>query len=185
MAAKTNSERGTVANMVAVEPFATSRTINVVVETPKGCRNKFKFNERMQRFVLGKVLPVGASFPYDFGFVPGTRAEDGDPFDVLLLMEESAFPGCVVEARPIGVLQAEQLEHRRTTRNDRILAVAVEGQLGHVLHSMRDLPKKLRDELVHFFESYNEAEGKQFRVIAQRGPREALSAIRKSITRTC
>ena len=64
-------------------PFANPHRINVVVETPKGCRNKFKFDESLQCFRLGKILPLGASFPYDFGFVPGTRAEDGDPLDVL------------------------------------------------------------------------------------------------------
>jgi inorganic pyrophosphatase len=76
--------------------------VRVVIETPKGCRNKFKYDPKLKRFRLDKVLPAGSSFPYDFGYVPGTLAEDGDPLDVLLLMDESPFPGCVVPGRLAG-----------------------------------------------------------------------------------
>src|SRR5436190_6640997 len=87
------------------------RVIDVMVETPKGCRNKFKFDEKSGRFRLGSVLPAGSTFPYDFGFVPGTKAADGDPLDVLLLMDEPAFPGCLITARILGVIEAEQGEN--------------------------------------------------------------------------
>ncbi len=79
-------------------------TLNVIVETPKGSRNKFKFDEAHGLYKLGGVLPAGMSFPYDFGFIPSTKGEDGDPVDVLLLMDEPAFPGCLVSARLIGVI---------------------------------------------------------------------------------
>lgn len=77
-------------------------------------------------FRLGKVLPAGAVFPFDFGFIPGTQAADGDPLDVLVLMDEPAFPGCIVEVGLFGVLEAEQIEHRKRVRNDRLIAVAYE-----------------------------------------------------------
>ena len=76
----------------------------VVVDTPKGSRNKYEFDEELGVFALGGVLPSGAVFPFDFGYVPRTRAEDGDPLDVLLLMDEPAFVGCVVPSRFVGAV---------------------------------------------------------------------------------
>src|SRR5687767_2473398 len=92
------------------------KTVNVIVETPKGSRNKFKFDEESGCFILGSVLPAGYTFPFDFGYVPGTLAEDGDPVDVLLLMDQPAFPGCLVRARLIGVLEAKQCKDGVTER---------------------------------------------------------------------
>ena len=100
-----------------------SDLLNVVVETPKGCRNKYKYDEGHGLWRLSKVLPLGASFPFDFGFIPSTRGEDGDPLDVLVLLDEPAFPGCVVPARLIGILEAEQTQGGKTIRNDRLVAV--------------------------------------------------------------
>src|SRR5512140_3715812 len=99
------------------------KTINVIIETPKGSRNKFAFDEKRKIFQLKKVLPVGMAFPYDFGFVPSTLAEDGDPVDVLVLMDEPAFPGCLLSCRPVGVIEGEQKSKESKQRNDRIIAV--------------------------------------------------------------
>lgn len=87
-----------------------SRHLRVVIETPRGSRNKFAFDPDLERFELKGVLPEGSSFPYDFGFVPSTLGEDGDPLDVLVLMDAPAFPGCLVEARLLGALEAEQTD---------------------------------------------------------------------------
>src|SRR5215210_8005156 len=97
--------------------------INVIIETPKGSRNKYNFDEELGLFKLGGVLPAGAVFPFDFGYVPSTVGGDGDPLDVLVLMDEPAFVGCLVPARLIGVIEAEQTEEGKTTRNDRLIAV--------------------------------------------------------------
>src|SRR6478672_11130299 len=97
--------------------------LQVVIETPKGSRNKFAFNAKEHVFELKKVLPAGMTFPYDFGFVPSTLAEDGDPIDVLVLMDEPAFPGCVLRCRVIGVIEGEQGDKKSNERNDRIPAV--------------------------------------------------------------
>src|SRR5438067_1699882 len=93
--------------------------VNVVIDTPRGSRNKFKIDEKLNCFKLGRILPLGFSFPYDFGSIPGTRAEDGDALDVLLLIDEPTFAGCLVTSRLIGVIAAKQTEDRRTIRNDR------------------------------------------------------------------
>jgi len=81
--------------------------IQVVIETPKGSRNKYAFDPEQKTFQLTKVLPAGMAFPYDFGFVPSTKAEDGDPTDVLVLMDEPAFPGCLLTCRVIGIIEGE------------------------------------------------------------------------------
>src|SRR5215212_5502023 len=102
-----------------------SNELNVIIEAPKGSRNKFNYDEEHQLFKLGGVLSLGAVFPFDFGFIPSTLGGDGDPLDVLLLMDEPAFPGCLVPSRLVAVIEAEQTERDGTrTRNDRLIAVA-------------------------------------------------------------
>src|SRR5882762_4455609 len=98
--------------------------LQVIIETPAGSRNKFAFDVEQEIFALKKVLPAGMVFPYDFGFLPKTLAPDGDPIDVLLLMDEPAFPGVAVKARLIGVIEGEQVDGKKRIRNDRLVAIA-------------------------------------------------------------
>jgi inorganic pyrophosphatase len=163
-------------------PAKAVQMVEVVVETPRGSRNKFKFDPKARRFCLGSVLPAGLSFPYDFGFLPGTKAADGDPLDVLLLMDEPAFTGCLVRARVIGVLEAEQTDDDKTVRNDRIIAVAEDAHDYADYRSLKDINDNLLKELERFFITYNETRGKKFRLLAARGPKRASRLI-KSVTR--
>jgi len=156
-------------------------TLLVVVDTPKGSRNKFAYDEELGVFTLGGVLPAGAVFPYDFGYVPRTRGGDGDPVDVLLLMDEPAFVGCVVPARLIGVIEAEQTEHGETTRNDRLLAVAENSRNHRDVRTLGDLHGNLVEEIEHFFVSYNEAKGKRFAPLGRRGRERAEEVLRASL----
>jgi hypothetical protein len=105
----------------AWEP-ATGR-LQAVIEAPRGSRNKYKYDPATGQLRLNKVLPVGAAFPLDYGFIPSTCGEDGDPIDVLVVMDEPAFPGCVVTARLVGAIEAEQTENGNSIRNDRLVAV--------------------------------------------------------------
>src|SRR5438046_6626649 len=99
-------------------PFdSKSGNLNVVIDTPKGCRSKFAFDLKRKAYVLRSVLPHGTVFPFDFGSIPGTVADDGDPLDALVLMDEPAFCGCLIESRLIGVIEAEQSEDGKTERN--------------------------------------------------------------------
>jgi inorganic pyrophosphatase len=155
--------------------------LNVVVDTPKGCRNKFKFDEKHNQWRLSKVLPLGQDFPYDFGFLPSTRGDDGDPVDVLLLMDEPAFPGCVVPARLIGVLEAEQTEDGKTVRNDRLIAVVETPYNPAEFYSLEEVNEQRLDEIEHFFVSYNEMEGRQFRPLGRRGSDRAQELLENAI----
>lgn len=150
---------------------------NVIIETPKGSRNKFKYDEELGLFKLRKVLPLGSTFPFDFGFLPSTRASDGDPLDVLLLMDEPVFPGCLVEARLLGVLEAEQTEQGQTSRNDRLIAVAVHSPTHQGMRSLEDLGQNVLDQIEHFFVSYNVMENRQFKPIGRHGPGRAEALI--------
>ncbi len=151
--------------------------LNAIIETPKGSRNKFKFEEKLGIFALGGVLPVGAVFPYDFGFIPSTLGQDGDPMDVLVLMDESAFAGCLVPARLIGVIEAEQTERGETTRNDRLIAVASNSHNHKDVRSIEQISSSLLDEIEHFFVSYNEMKGKQFKPLGRYGPDRAKKLV--------
>ncbi|MFN2390419.1 MAG: inorganic diphosphatase, partial [Pyrinomonadaceae bacterium] len=133
-----------------------SGELNVIIDTPKGSRNKYKFDEEMGLYKLGGVLPVGAYFPFDFGFIPNTLGGDGDPLDVLVLMDEPAFCGCLISARLIGVIEANQTERDgKTERNDRLIAVASDSITHKDIKSLNDLNETLVDEIEHFFKSYN------------------------------
>lgn len=162
---------------------AHSRTrVHVVVETPKGGRNKVAFDPELGVFKLKGVLPEGHSFPYDFGFVPSTKAEDGDPLDVLLLLDAPAFPGCLVEARLIGALEIEQQDpDGPTQRNDRLLAVAANSHEHKSVKSLTDLSAELLHEIEHFFHSYNEAKGGEIRVLRRVGPERAHALLTQAL----
>ena len=156
--------------------------LHVVVETPKGSRNKFAFDPQLGAFKLGGVLPEGHSFPYDFGFVPSTLAPDGDPLDVLLLLAAPAFAGCVVEARLLGAFEIEQHDKGGPTqRNDRLLAVAADAREHRSLHIISDLPAEMLHEIEHFFHSYNEAKGGSIRVLRRVGPEQAHELVAQAL----
>jgi len=154
------------------------QTIQVIIETPKGSRNKFAFDPEQKIFQLMKVLPAGMAFPYDFGFIPSTLAEDGDPTDVLVLMDEPAFPGCLLKCRVVGVIKGEQGKKKKKERNDRIVAVEQENHsYAHVKH-VDDLGKKFDRELEEFFVNYHKMLGKTYSIIGVKGPGEAWRRIK-------
>ena len=157
--------------------------LNVVIETPKGSRNKFDYDEALGLFRLGGVLPVGAVFPFDFGYVPATEGGDGDPLDVLVLMDEPAFTGCLVAARLIGVIEAEQTEEGKTTRNDRLIAVAADSRNHREVHELAQVAENLVGEIEHFFVSYNAAKGKQFTPCGRAGAARARALVEEGMRR--
>jgi inorganic pyrophosphatase len=153
--------------------------IRVVIETPKGSRNKYAFDPKERVFELKKVLPAGMDFPYDFGFVPSTKADDGDPVDVLVLMDEPAFTGCVLKCRIIGIIEGEQGDKKETERNDRVVAIEKQNHSWADIGHIDDLGKQFRKELEEFFVNYHKLSGEEYRVIGVKGP----SAARKCIER--
>ncbi|MCA1634565.1 MAG: inorganic diphosphatase [Acidobacteria bacterium] len=170
-------------NLINMSPFAEdSKELNVIIETPKGSRNKYDYDEETGLFKLGGVLPSGAVFPFDFGFVPSTVGGDGDPLDVLVLMDEPAFTGCLVRVRALGVIEAEQTERDGlTTRNDRLVGVASESRLLRKVKSLDGLDENLLDEIEHFFISYNVIKGKEFKPLGRFGRARALRLVEQGM----
>jgi inorganic pyrophosphatase len=169
------------ADLPAFDPE--SGELNVIIETPKGSRNKFKYDEAHGLFKLGGVLPAGASFPFDFGYVPSTIGEDGDPLDVLVLMDEPAFAGCLVPARLLGVIEAEQTEDGTTERNDRLIAVAADSRQHRDLRALDQVNANLLAEIEHFFVSYNAIKDKTFKPQGRFGPDRAKQLVDEGVTK--
>ena len=177
-------KKAALADPARLEPFDSTdkQMLRVVIETPKGSRNKFAFNPKEHVFELKKVLPAGMAFPYDFGFVPCTEAEDGDPVDVLVLMDEPAFPGCVLTCRPIGVIQGEEVgKKKKKTRNDRIIAVEKDAHSWADIKTIGDLGKQFVRELEEFFVDYHRLSGKQYRVLARKGRTQARRLVKSGM----
>jgi inorganic pyrophosphatase len=155
---------------------ADASTWEIVVETPKGSHNKLKFDPERHAFRLSHVLPVGMSFPFDFGFLPETRGGDGDPLDVLVLMDAPCPTGCLVDVRLIGVLEVEQREQDgEVVRNDRLIAVATTSETHAATRELTDVAPALLAQIEAFFDQYNRLDGKDFRVVHRRGGRAAAA----------
>lgn len=172
------SQNVSMADPASIAPYCDD-VLQVVIETPRGSRNKYAFDHDRHVIVLKKLLPAGMSFPYDFGFVPSTLADDGDQIDVLVLMDEPAFPGCVVEARLIGVIEGEdELQGGNTQRNDRLLAVAAVSQNFSNVQTIDDLPQQLVKAIEQFFVNYPLIlSDKVYKLVGTKGPAEATELV--------
>src|SRR4051812_42085583 len=155
--------------------------INVIIDTPRFSRNKYKFDDLRQVFMLNRVLPLGTSFPYNFGFIPQTKGEDGDPLDVLVIMDEPAFPGCLIHSRLIGNIVAEQKElDGKVNRNDKIIAIAEAAATYEGILSLNDLNHRLITEIEQFFVYYNSLSGREFRPLRHAPAEMARDLVKQS-----
>lgn len=168
--------------MILPPPFIENSTnINAVIETPKGSRNKYVYDESSDTFKLKKALPAGMVFPFDFGFIPSTIAEDGDPMDILVLTDAPTFPGCLVEAIVLGIIKVEQMKGGEKVRNDRVVAVQVDSRLYSSAQNIDDLPEGLIKEIVNFFASYNQVSEDAFTPLGNEGPGVAIDHIKDCV----
>jgi inorganic pyrophosphatase len=179
--AKKSKQAMELANPELLVPFDKDKSLVVVIiETPKGSRNKYAFDPEERIFALKKVLPAGMAFPYDFGFVPSTLGGDGDPIDVLVLMDEPAFAGCKLNCRVIGIIEGEQGDSKRKERNDRIVAIENDNHSFSEVKHIDDLGKQFQRELEEFFVNYHRLSGKKFQILNVKGPAAARKAIDKA-----
>ena len=156
------------------------KTITAMVECPKGFNQKFDYEPKEKRFRLSKVLPAGLVFPFNFGMIPGTKGEDGDPLDMIVISESGTFPGCLIDCRLVGALQAEQTERDgKTMRNDRLIGVPGVSQLFSAVNTLEELPEAILNQLEAFFKNYNEQAGKSFKVTARLTARQAARLLKQ------
>lgn len=155
-------------------------TITAVIETKKGTSQKFDFDPLTGYFMLKKVMPLGEHFPFDFGYIPATIGEDGDPLDVVVISEFETFTGCAIKCRVIGAFKCIQTEFNgKEVRNDRFVAVPEVSLQFATANKLDDLPKQMLTQLKEFFIHYNEQAGKKFKVIGQLGAEQAMRLIVK------
>lgn len=157
------------------------RECRAIIETPKGRRNKFKYDEESGYYKLSHVLPQGFLFPFDFGFIPSTAAEDGDALDVIVLMDEPAHVGCLLTIRLIGAIELVQTEGGKKTKNDRLVGVSVHGFEYDSVHKISDLNPSLLKQITDFLELYNKDSGKDDKVTGVEGPERAVELLERAI----
>jgi inorganic pyrophosphatase len=158
-------------------------TCRAIIETPRGKRNKFDYDPALNLFVLGGLLPEGMVFPFDFGFVPGTLGGDGDPLDIIVLMDAPAHVGCLLDVRIIGVINAQQSEGGHKETNDRLIGVAIHSYDHEQMESIDDLNKSFLSQLEEFFVSYNKQRGKKFRIIGTGRPHKAVKLLKTAMNK--
>ena len=159
-------------------------SVDVVVETPKGSAQKYDYVPKTPFFKLSKILPAGMVFPYDFGFIPKTKGEDGDPLDVIVISEFRSFPGVIIKCRIIGGMKAEQSKEegsKELIRNDRFIAVPKCSNIFQNITEVKDLPKQIITELEEFFVDYNKLEGKKFKALKLMNANESARQIEKQV----
>lgn len=156
-------------------------TLRVVVETPRGSRHKYAWNEELRAFEHKATLGSGLVWPYDYGFIPRTKGGDGDPLDVLVLMDEPAFPGCLLQVRVIGAFEVE----KNDTTNDRYVACLLPSREISLstdgYETLSDLPARLLEQMEHFLTAYSEQRGNDVRVRGRLQAKKALARIKKSV----
>lgn len=166
-------------NLLKLPTWADDDHIYAVVETPRGSTCKLNFDPDLRAFTLAKPLMAGLAYPYDWGFIPSTEAEDGDPLDVLILHNARTFPGVVLRCKPIGILEVEQKAHGKKERNDRVFAVPDCSPLEADLEDVRRLPARAHEELELFFRATDALEPKQIDFLGWRGPGHAVKRIKQ------
>ncbi len=156
-------------------------TCRAIIETPKGSRNKFDYDPESNLFMLAGLLPEGMLFPFDFGFIPSTVGDDGDPLDIMVLMDAPAQVGCLIDVRIVGIIDAEQTQDGKTEKNSRILGAAIHSYEHENLVTISDVSKTLLSQVEAFFVSYNKQRGKKFKITDTGGPKKALRYIKTGI----
>jgi inorganic pyrophosphatase len=159
-------------------PLDNQEPIEVTVEIPSGSRNKYEYDHERHRFVLDRVLYSSVHYPCDYGYVEGSLADDGDPLDVLVVISEPTFPGCVVRARPIGVLDMTDDKGH----DYKVLAVAHDDPRWEGARSLDDLSQHWLREIENFFSIYKELEGRKTEVRGWLGVDDAWQIIERAVT---
>ncbi|MDB9524955.1 inorganic diphosphatase [Oscillatoria sp. CS-180] len=155
-----------------------SGLINVLIEIPAGSKNKYEFDKDMGALILDRVLFSSVQYPYDYGFVPNTLADDGDPLDGMVMMDQPTFPGCVIASRPIGML--EMIDGG--DRDEKILCVPAEDPRYAQVKSLDDIAAHRLDEIAEFFRSYKNLEKKVTEILGWQNVDKVTPLVEKCIS---
>src|SRR5262245_8098490 len=166
----------------SIPTFSDDNAVHVIVESPRGSALKFKYDAKLGAVALSRPLPLGLTYPHDWGFIPSTKAADGDPLDAIIAWDGASYPGVVIPCRPIGVLNVEQnhVKSKIRERNDRIVALPIKAPRWDKVRGVEDLDERVRQELERFFVAAVAFEGKELKLLGWDGPEQALQLIRSS-----
>jgi len=169
-------------NLLLLPSFSkTSGGLHMIIEGTRGTRAKCKYNPEYGTFDLSYVLPEGAVFPFDFGFVPSTVAPDGDPLDIIAISGSPTPVGCLVEVRVVGVIEAEQTQGEKTFRNDRLVSVAIASGQHDGIRDLANLSSTLLDQFENFFVSYNRMRNREFKPKRRSDHETAMKLIDRAV----
>ena len=171
-------------SLATLPAFGSDGSVHVVVESPRGSTVKLKYDADLNAFTLSRPLIDGLSYPFDWGFVPSTRASDGDPLDAMILWDRGSFPGTVIACRLIGLLAVEQNSKQRPgtrERNDRVVAVPLKAPKFNALTQVRDVESRVREELEAFFTAAAAFEGKDLQFLQWAGAAAAYDLVKASL----
>ena len=165
-------------NISSLQAFREDGSLNVVVESPRGSAIKLKYDHATGLMIMSRPLIVGLTYPYDWGFIPGTRGPDGDPADAMVIWDCSSYPGTLIPCRLIGMLSVEQKQPSgERVRNDRVMAVPVEAARSADVRTVDDLPDRTCQELERFFLASVAFQGKELRILNWAGIDEATAFV--------
>ncbi len=151
--------------------------VNVFIEIPGGSKNKYEFNKELNVFMLDRVLYSSVRYPYDYGFIPNTLADDGDPLDGMVMMDESTFPGCIIAARPICML--EMIDSGE--RDEKILCVPADDPRYNNVRSLKDIAPHRLEEIAEFFRTYKNLEKKETQILGWKDIDQVAPLVEKCI----
>jgi inorganic pyrophosphatase len=160
-----------------MNPHLEDGSVTALIEIPRGSKNKYEWDEEMEGVALSRVLYQSVAYPAEYGFIPGTMADDGDALDVVVLIDQPTFPGCLMRVRPIGILRLRQ----EGERDDKVLCVAVSDPLYAETSDIGDIPNHRLLEIRHFFATYTELEGREVEVGEWENAQEAMDEIRECL----
>jgi inorganic pyrophosphatase len=160
-----------------LKPGPSAKVVYAVIEIPKGSRNKYKYDEDKGLFVLDRVLYSPFYYLADYGIIPKTGMDDGNPLDILVIMDEPTFPGCIIKCRPIGMLRMID----GNDRDDKVIGVPINDPKFKDFRDIQDVSLSFLEEIEHFFQEYKRLEGKDTEVLGWSNAKRAFETIEYSI----
>jgi len=167
-------------NYMKLPPFNDEGDLNMVVETPKGSSVKLRYEPKSKLFTVSRALSLGLTYPFDWGFIPGTKGDDGDPIDALAIHDSATYPGVLLPCRALGVVEVSQQGEQGREDNPRLILMPVWHDRMGELEKASGLPKRMREEIEQFFVSATFFTGKDPKIEGWKGPKAALAIIKRA-----
>jgi inorganic pyrophosphatase len=169
-------------NLMKIDAFSPDGELRMIVETPRGSAVKLKYEPGLKAFTISRAMPLGVTYPFDWGFIPGTEGEDGDPLDALAIHDSATYPGVILPCRVLGVINLTQNSKKGREANPRFILLPVWHDRFGELAKAAELPDRLKEEIEQFFLSADFFTAKAPAIDGWKGPKAAEKEIRRFLT---